>query len=189
MQWNLGNRFWVRKQEDIQAIVDQQNPDIMIITEANMFKEDPEHCLIIERYNIVRPLTWNNPSLNYARVVFLIKPEINFVLLEDFMEQDISAIWIKISRRGTKKLIVGGIYREHQFLKQIDNTSLDIRCQEDRWRRTVTKWTDVTANSDSIVIGDLNLDHSTWNTPRQSHINMIETVKTEVETRGFFQVI
>ena len=35
MQWNMGSKFWIRKQEEIQAIVDQHNPDIMYITEAS----------------------------------------------------------------------------------------------------------------------------------------------------------
>ena len=62
MQWNLGSRFWLRKQDDIQEIVDQWNPDVMLITESNLFKSDPDHCLVIDRYVMIKPLTWGQPQ-------------------------------------------------------------------------------------------------------------------------------
>ena len=52
-----------------------------------------------------------------------------------------------------KKLIIGGIYREHQFLNQADQTSADIRNQEARWRRIVAKWLEATAGCEIIVMG------------------------------------
>ena len=51
---------------------------------------------------MVKPNTWDHPNLQYARIIMLIKPEINYVLLENNMEEDISSIWVKISRRGLK---------------------------------------------------------------------------------------
>ena len=92
-------------------------------------------------------------------------------------------------QKGSKKLVIGGLYREHRFLKEPDNISADIRNQESRWRRIVAKWLEATAGCESLVIGDMNLDQVTWSNPDQAHKNMVEVVKTEIETKGFFQVI
>ena len=115
----------------------------------------------------------------------MIKPEIAHVVMEDLMEPDISSIWIKLSRKGGGKLIIGGLYREHQHLGQGgEDISDDIRHQEDRWRRTVKQWQAAAAGAECIVIGDINLDFSRWAAPEQHHINMVEEVKVKIETIG-----
>ena len=119
----------------------------------------------------------------------LIKPEINYELLDNVMENDILSIWPKIAKHGPKKLIIGGLYREHKYIRQPDNGSADIRCQEDRWHRVLNQWISATAGADSIILGDINLDHARWNNPVQSHINMVEATKSAVETKGFYQII
>ena len=81
------------------------------------------------------------------------------------------------------------MYREHQFLKQTDGSSGDILRQEDRWRRMIAQWLAATNNCDSVILGDMNLDQLTWDTPENGHKNMIEVVKDSVETKGFYQVI
>ena len=55
LQWNMGSKYWVRKFEKVQAIVDTERPDIMYITEANLFKADPDYSLVIENYRLVLP--------------------------------------------------------------------------------------------------------------------------------------
>ena len=46
-----------------------------------------------------------------------------------------------------------------------------------------------TEGCESIIIGDMNLDMVTWDNPVQNHKAMVENVKTEIETKGFSQVI
>ena len=189
LQWNMGSRFLSKKRDEIQAIMDDMKPDIMVITEANMFCNEQDHLLNIEGYNIIKPKPWDNPQLKYDRVIILIKLELNYTVLDEFMEPDTSAIWLNISRVGQRKLRVGAIYREHQFLKQPDDSSADIHCQEDRWRRILSQWIAATNRSDSIIIGDMNLDISKWDSPTQKNKTMIEETKAEIETSGFTQVI
>ena len=187
LEWNLGSKHWIRKQDLVQAIVDEHNPDLMFITEANVFRNYNEQCLNIDRYLTVKPHTWDHPDLQYARVILLIKPDINFTVLDMHMEPDISSIWIKVSSQGRKNLVIGGLYREHKFLKQDDDISASLRSQEDRWRRMIQKWAEqrATTGCESIVIGDMNLDQLTWHAPTHAHKHMIEQVKNEIETRIF----
>ena len=43
--------------------------------------------------------------------------------------------------------------------------------------------------NNGLIIGDLNLDHATWNQPDPGHLRMVERTKLEVETIGFVQLI
>ena len=42
---------------------------------------------------------------------------------------------------------------------------------------------------DTIVLGDLNLDHMKWQTPEPHHRQMIDMIKTQLETLGFAQLV
>ena len=189
MEWNTGSGHWVRQQELIQNTVETHSPDIMFITEANVFIANDDFNLEIKGYKIVKPKTWSNPILLHARIIMLVKHEINFEILSNYMEDDISAMWVKIARKGQKKLIVGGVYREHQHLGQVDKTSEHIRSQEDRWRRILSKWMAVTRGADSVVLGDMNLDFAKWGNPVTSHVTMIEETKSTIESAGFVQIV
>ena len=105
------------------------------------------------------------------------------------IKPDISSIWIKLVRRGCRKLIIGGLCREFKYIRQADNSSENIRCQEARWRRMLQQWTDATRDCDGVIIGDMNLDFNTWNNPQPAHVTMTEDTKGSVEVAGFHQVI
>ena len=174
MEWNMGSRHWTNKRDDVQEIMDELDPDIMYITEANIFKQDPEYLINIDRYKMVYPNTWTNANLEYARIVMLIRTDIIHETMTEMMDDDVSAIWIKILRRGKKKIVIGGLYREHKYIRQDDNdTSVDIREQERRWRKMLAKWQVVGTGAETIAIGDFNLDFSRWETPVNNHKNMI----------------
>ena len=84
---------------------------------------------------------------------------------------------------------MGGLYREHRHLRQDDDLTASKASQEDRWRRTIEQWTSISAGNECVVLGDINLDHSKWMDPPQKHVNMVETTKREIETKGFHQII
>ena len=188
--WNMGSRFWVQKHDEIQSIVDELNPDVMFIMEANVFSGDPEHLLQIDRYTMEYPKTWINPSLKYARIIMLIKSDLLYEVMEQHMEQDILSMWIKINIRGRRKLVIGGLYREFRLIRQDnDDTSDNIAAQEDRWRRITEQWEAATAGADSVIIGDINLDFVQWENPAGRNINMIEKTKTTIGSDSFHQVV
>ena len=67
--WNLGSKKWKNKRNQIQALVDHQNPDIIYISEANLDDLTPLHESLIAGYNITRPKTVIRNST--ARLVLL----------------------------------------------------------------------------------------------------------------------
>ena len=51
------------------------------------------------------------------------------------------------------------------------------------------QWTEAAADSDCIVIGDINLDILKWDHPDQLNVNMVEATKLEIQSIGFHQLV
>ena len=55
--WNLGSKKWVNKRNQIQALVDTDNPDLIFISEANLDELTPPYESLITGYVITLPKT------------------------------------------------------------------------------------------------------------------------------------
>ena len=64
MEWYTGSTHWIRKSETILEAVEEHKPDIIFITEANLFQPNREFDLEIEGYTMVRPKTWDKLGRN-----------------------------------------------------------------------------------------------------------------------------
>ena len=128
----MGSRAWERKKAEIEAVVQQHNPDIFIISELNM-----KACLTdaeknIAGYNMIIPRTVEARRL--VRIVMLVKSDMEVKVLKEYMDTDVAAIWVKIGARGRKPMVLGGVYREFQYLEQGQpNPSSSDRQQVVRW--------------------------------------------------------
>ena len=120
--WNLGSRKWRNKRNNIQALIDQEAPDILFISEANLDESTPSHESLIIGYNITLPKTVTRNKT--ARLVLLTKENLDFKVKEELMDDTFTSIWIKICRPGAKGLLICGLYREHQYLQQETDWSL-----------------------------------------------------------------
>ena len=120
--WNLGAKKWCNKRNQIQALVDTDNPDVLFISEANLDELTPSHEKFITGYEITLPKTVTRNGT--ARLILLTKEDLKFELVDNLMDDIVTSVWIKISRRGVKGLLVCGVYREHQYLNQVSDWSL-----------------------------------------------------------------
>ena len=114
--------------------------------------------------------------LGYWRLVLLVREGLEVNLLEEFMEDDISAIWVRVGRKGKCPTHVGGIYHEHKFIWQDQpNSSKEPEQQNKKWDRCVKIWGgEASVNYKYIVLGDMNLDYKKWEAPEHHHVNMVE---------------
>ena len=185
--WNMGSKLWSNKIEEIEALTQQHNLDILIISEANLLNDTAEHDRNIEGYQILLPLTIKEHKV--ARLVVLTRNGLNIDLEKKFMDNQISAVWMKVGMRGRKPLYLTGIYREHRYLYQETDESASDRNQLLRWKRFVNMWTKAAENRDLIVLGDTNIDYLRWNLPDPAKTKLVELMKNEIETLGFFQTV
>ena len=185
--WNLGSKMWRNKLNQIQALVDQDSPDIIFISEANLEEETPPHESLIIGYNITMPKTVTRNKT--ARLVLLTRENLDFKLREDLMDDIFTSIWIKISRPGAKSLLICGIYREHQYLQQDSDWSLQPAEQVRRWSNFLRQVETARLSASCYLIGDFNLDFIKWDTPDFSQSQMITETKNILEAGGFFQLV
>ena len=185
--WNLGSKLWKNKRNQIQALVDQDNPDVLFISEANLDETTSPHESTIQGYNITLPKTVTRNGT--ARLVLLTRDSLDFKLRDDLMDDIFSNIWIKISRPGTKGLLICGLYREHQYLSQDTDWSLQPIEQSKRWMNFLKQVETARLSEICHIIGDVNLDFVKWDTPDYSQLQMINDSKNCLEASGFFQLV
>ena len=189
MHWNLGPSFWDQKREEVQLLADSHNPDYLFISEANLFADTPEDLTDIEGYELIMSKTMS--KWKFSRIVLLVKEGMNFSVEYQRMEEDFSSIWIKVGGRGRTSLLIGGVYRDHSFIRQeTPNDSKDPAKQEQRWSKFIDQWVSASdSGNEVLVIGDTNVDTLKLNNPDPGMENMTEMLKTEITTRNFTQVI
>ena len=142
----------------------------------------------VNGYELTHSKTWSN--FGYSRLAMLTREGLQYKIREDQMDPEVSSIWIEIGGRGRKKLILGGIYREHRLLRQanLPDSGVPAR-QTERWKTFIRQWKQIEKNNVCIVIGDTNLDCLKWNHPDRGHEEMTNLMKHEIETLGYNQVI
>ena len=185
----MSSRLWTNKIEEIEVLLTEKQPDLYFITEANLWANVEDHEKAIPGHNIILPNTM--ARLGHARIVLLVKNHINVQKLNQFMNDDISTIWVRVGDSKKNSVVVGGIYREHQILGEgDDNTNWieKLRRQEERWSRIVNNWRRAGLQSNCITIGDLTLDWLQWDDPVHQHIRMINKVQDDIETTGHVQL-
>ena len=108
--WNLGSKLWENKVNPIQHLVDDLSLDLFFISESNIIGQIPDYKTKIDGYTMVHPLTMRNPNLNYSRIVLLVKKGVIITVLNNLMSEEVSTIWIRVNKRGHKRVVVGGGY-------------------------------------------------------------------------------
>ena len=108
------------------------NPDIFCLSEANLYREVESHEIYFPGYQMILPLTMDN--LGYCRIILLVKDEINVKVERGLMDNKNASIWVSTTERGVGKTLFGAIYREFHLLRQDPpNNTDDPRLQETRW--------------------------------------------------------
>ena len=137
---NFGPRMWVNKIEDIECLANDHTPDIIFVSEAKVYINDLDYMTKIDGYKIYHANTMQRHG--YARMVMLVKPNLNIEMREEWMDPDSASIWVSIKRKGHKRInLGGGVYREHRLLQQHpDSQSHTDTEQNARWSVLVNNW-------------------------------------------------
>ena len=129
--WNAGARHWQRKILEIELFVQETDPDLVFISEANLFDSIPDWQKQIQGYKLITPGSLE--TAGYARIILLVKENIDIHVLNEFMEDDLAAIWVRIGRKTAKPLHIGGVYRQHKLPNQ-GEMSREVLIQNQRER-------------------------------------------------------
>ena len=190
LHWNAGSRLWKNKLLDLELLLNDRRPDLCFVTEANLWDDFLDHETQIPGHKLVFPLTMT--SMKHSRIVLIIKEDLEYELMTDYMDDLTPTIWVKIGSKKKSTFMVGGVYREFTQLGQNNSNATRVELQTDqerRWARIVTQWKRAGRKGRCILTGDLNLDFLKWNDPELCQIKMVEAVQDEIETEGFVQII
>ena len=188
VHWNMGPTYWRHKIHEARQLLIEFNPDICIVTEANIMVEDQDHEVMIPGYTMLLPPTM--VPMGYCRMLALVKEGVEVEVIPEIMDPETATIWMKIRRRGRRNLVIGAIYREHRLLKQPKpNLSGGPRLQQSRWMKILNQWVAAGRMGQVVVIGDLNLDQLKWSDPDQGNKDMVNMTKGTIETMGYHQLV
>ena len=186
--WNAGPGWWEHKKVEIESLLLESEPDMLFISEANLRADTSMELREVQGYYLVTPNT--ELYMNYSRIVLLAREGVILTILNECMSNNIPEIWVKVSTRGRKPIVVGGVYREfHHLLQPPPNTSDDWGQQITRWKKTLENWKKAAKNTKCVVFGDCNIDYKKWNDPNYRLKKLVDLTKTEIEPQGFCQLI
>ena len=172
----------------MEALILETKPDMIFISEANLRYNTPASQKDIQGYYIVTPNTEIN--MGYSRIILLVREGVQLTILNNCMDDNIPAIWVKLTSKGKKTLTIGGIYREfHHLLQPLPNLTDDRQLQINRWKTTISSWRRAARNGKCILVGDLNLDYKKWNSQDYRLKNLVQIMKDDIESEGFQQLV
>ena len=144
--WNAGARHWQRKILELELLVQETDPDLVFISEANLYNTVPDWRRQIQGYKLICP--GSLATAGYARLILLVKDAIDCQLLNKFMEDDLATIWVRVGRKSSKPLHIGGVYRQHKLPNQGDmSREVLLMNQRERWSRIVYNWDKAAKNA------------------------------------------
>ena len=150
IHWNIGAKGWEKKKLEMETVIMQFSPDIFAISEAYMRTDLSEQQKQVTGYKMILPRTVE--LHNHARLVVLIKEEMEVEILHDLMDNQVAAVWIKVGGGGRKAMKIGLVYREHQYIwQQQENDSGSMKNQRLRWNMFVDKWRRAAKGSNVMV--------------------------------------
>ena len=108
-------------------------------------------------------------------------------LREDIRNPNFSSIWIELGL-GKQTILVGCLYREHQYMKETENLSLSNEQQAFRWNIFVQQWKAALNTGWEVhTLGDFNIDSKAFASPVGKQGEFIKMVTDGILTVGVSQ--
>ena len=188
LQLNKGDAQLSKRVPHINAILEQYKPNILILNELNLHHMDTITGKLLPGYKL---LTDNlNTTDTRSRTGMLIQTDLKHTRRQDLESPGTSTIWIQLNNRGSKPLLIQGLYR--QFTRINTPNSNTPKQQTKRWTQIVDKWElALQEQADIIAMGDCNLNQDKWNkqeeqmnTYEKSQAPMVRDLKARILDNG-----
>ena len=188
--WNKGgaNQELKKKINEITIVLHSQKLDCLGITEANLRKEADLQEVSIPGYKLVHDMGMDNNVKKNSRVVVYIKEDLSYQVMKNLMGGDLMPeVWLRLGHIGTRRTLVGFIYREHKPWKSRDDT---IRGQEERLKRWLEARRPVWLGAEeAFILGDINLDWKRRGDPTYRNSKMLRNLEGELADLGWTQMV
>ena len=139
LHFNKGNSHFKNKVNDIQILIDKFSPDIITISEANLYKTDLMSINQFSGFKFIYDNFWN--TIGWSRQIIMIKKDTEYIHRTDLEITNQAIIWIEIPLINSNNLIIAGGYRQWQFPKIVNvSNSGSASNQKLRWDGFLSKY-------------------------------------------------
>ena len=190
VQINKGHAKYNSKKNLLHAEIKSKTPDIMILSEANVYPNDDTRHNELSNYNHEDKFVNNN---DFARLTVMIKKGIQYERKTSF-ENDRCAIVIKVKISRRKWVHIVAIYRQWQVLGDNPDNKPNSSDKDDQ----VLRFEEIASiiekviddNNPTIVAGDINIDRNIDNDPlkRPDIKALTEVLETTMEECSLVQM-
>ena len=104
------------KKIEAEAVIQQYQPDLFAISESNILLNLPDHEKAIPGYQLHLPKSDDN--LKMARLALYVKEGVQMTVLNQLIDAEVAAIWVKLGAKGRKPMTLGFVYREFQYIME-----------------------------------------------------------------------
>ena len=92
-----------------------------MISEANFWRHHDLTLTEIDNYKLETTQMIDVPDRKCSRLVMFVKDGVKSKRLPEFESDNVSSIWLELGLPYQKKILLGGMYREHDHLKTEEN--------------------------------------------------------------------
>lgn len=153
--WNKGSSKFQKRIPNIKLIINDQNPHIFIINEANInlkqLKETSFPDYSIETDKLIH-------TRGQARTIMLIHEAVNYERCHSLEDEDLSTVWIKAGFKQQRIFLINGHYRQWKLQEDKEGLSHKVSQQRIRLSRLLKPWVNLADTGMEVIsVGDINL--------------------------------
>ena len=192
--WNKGGFELISKIDEIKLILQQKKPDVFIVNELNLYKNDDQNLCNMEGYNFEHDNLLKTRGV--SRTGMWIADNLVYKRIKKSENLGESVVIIKIGYPNQRKFNLIGFYRQwSKTFNRIPFQPLSIKEQEENFRNQMDK-IKMISDIETIVLGDFNIDYNLFSKKEAEKINYEKTFKERLNiisdkllANNFFQLI
>ena len=186
-QWNCESAYLENKITEIEAAVARVKPTIFFVSESNLRDTVDISKVQISGYKLLSCKTISNSLLKISRIVVYLDKAVKGKIRDDLINPDLLSIWVELGS-GEHKL--GCVYREHQYLKQLNSKSLSQEQQSLRWKIVIDQWSKALATGAEVhKMENFNIDTKTFQIPVAQQGCLTKAVTDRIIPQGVTQCV
>ena len=151
------NRGLIKKENELKYTIQENNIDIIGVSEVDLMDFDEKKPFKIEGFNTFFPL--KRPGSNKKRLLCFVKDNLDITQRSDLMSNTISSVWLELKTKS-QKILICTIYREWDNLD--GNGPLDTGQHTENLITLQSQIEIAIKEGLVIVIGDMNIDLKKW---------------------------
>ena len=177
-----------KKRNEIALQLYSLDLDCLAINEANLKEDADMQAVEIPGYVIKWDAGRENKFKKIARVVVYVKEELSFDVVKDHMKNDLmSEVWLRIGHKGTRRTLLGFVYREHTPVGTQDSS---LRQQEIRLNAWLEARDSIWRGKDEVfLLGDINLDGNKIHEGRYDKGKMLKLMLEKLAGNDWVQLV